>query len=74
MYQSPIEIISKEIRTTFENNVYQAIQDVGINVNKGELIRALQYDRDQYDKGYNDGYRDALAKINQILEEPLDDV
>ena len=55
MYQSPIEIITKQIRTQFEDNVFKAIQDYGILVDKEELIKALQYDRGQYEKGYADG-------------------
>lgn len=55
MYQSPIEIITKQIRTQFEDNVFKAIQDYGIVVDKEELIKALQYDRGQYEKGYAAG-------------------
>lgn len=55
MYQSPIEIITKKMRTQFEDNVFKAIQDYGIVVDKEELIKALQYDRAQYAKGYADG-------------------
>lgn len=55
MYQSPIEIITKKMRTQFEDNVFKAIQDYGIVVDKDELIKALKYDRDQYEKGYRDG-------------------
>ena len=32
----------------------RAVQSYGINVDKDELIRALQYDREQYYKGYAD--------------------
>ena len=60
MYESPIDMFSvteyvHHIDDQLENAVYEAITKVGINVNKEELIRALQYDRDQYDKGYKDG-------------------
>ena len=55
MYQSPIEIITRQMRTQFEDNVFKAIQDYGIAVDKDELIKALQYDREQYEKGYRDG-------------------
>lgn len=55
MYQSPIEIITKQMRTQFEDNVFKAIQDYGIVVDKEELIKALQYDRGQYEKGFADG-------------------
>lgn len=60
MYESPIEMFSvtdyaHHINEQIESAVYEAITKVGINVNKEELIKALQYDRDQYEKGYADG-------------------
>lgn len=60
MYESPIEMFSvtdyaRHIDEQIERVVYEAITKVGINVNKEELIKALQYDRDQYAKGYADG-------------------
>lgn len=55
MYESPIEAICKGMRSEFENNCYKVIQDYGIVVDKEELIKALQYDRNQYEKGYADG-------------------
>lgn len=55
MYESPIEIIYGEIETQLEGEVLKATQRVGVNVNKEELLKALQYDREQYLKGYEDG-------------------
>ena len=55
MYQSPIEVICNDIKYRFEEDVYKAIQNVDIKVNKDELIKALLYDRDQYNKGFYDG-------------------
>lgn len=62
MYESPIEVISNQLRFEYENNIMKAVLGYGINVNKEELIKALKYDRDQYKKGYEDGRRDALNK------------
>lgn len=53
-YESPINIIYGEINTKMENEVLTVIQNLGVDVNKEELIRALQYDREQYQKGYDD--------------------
>jgi hypothetical protein len=39
--------------------IYQAVLNVGVNVNREELEKALRYDRDQYDQGYRDGLREA---------------
>lgn len=57
LYQSPIEIIMQEMQTPFDGEVFKATQAYGINVDKDELIKALKYDRDQYDKGFADGSR-----------------
>lgn len=55
MYKSPIEIMQKEMRVQMENGIMKAVQDVGINVDKDELLKALAYDREQYQKGFADG-------------------
>lgn len=60
MYESPVNIIYVEMQTQIEGDVFKAIQNVGIDVNKEELIKALQYDREQYSKGYSDGYEKAI--------------
>ena len=55
MYEPPIEVVMKQMRTKFDNGIYQAVQEYGVVVDKEELIRALRYDRDQYENGYADG-------------------
>ena len=37
-----------------DNQICKAVQNAGITVDREELLRALQYDRDQYRKGYAD--------------------
>lgn len=58
MYESPVNIIYGEIQTKIieeqENQAIQALQNYGISVDKEELIKALMYDRQQYEKGYAD--------------------
>ncbi len=61
MYKSPIEIIYGQAKRQMENDIFRAVQSYEINVDKAELIRALQYDRDQYEKGYADGKAAAEA-------------
>lgn len=57
-YQSPIEVIYDKLTADFniqlENNVMTAVQNYGINVNRDELIKALDYDRKQYEAGFKD--------------------
>ena len=55
MYKSPIEIMHDELKMEMEGQVLKAVQRVGVTVDKEELIRALKYDREQYEKGYEDG-------------------
>lgn len=67
MYESPIKMIYDDMQTRIikqqENDVYQAVQQYGITVDKEELLKALRYDREQYTKGYND----ALDKVKEYI-------
>lgn len=56
-YKSPIEVIMSDIHMKVEGEIYKAVQRAGVDVDKEELIKALRYDRGQYQKGYSD--RDA---------------
>lgn len=51
-YEAPIKIIMQEMQAQRKNQVYQAIQNIGVDVDKEELLKALSYDRNQYEKGY----------------------
>lgn len=42
MYKSPIEIIYSSIETQMENEIYKKVLKCGINVDKEELLKALQ--------------------------------
>lgn len=59
-YQSPIEVYISQLRfdteRQIEDGVIRAVRNLDIAVEKNELIKALKYDRGQYDKGYTDGY------------------
>lgn len=69
MYESPIDIVYKDIQMQVkeqaDKQIYEAVQQCGISVDKEELIKALQYDRGQYEKGY----ADALSVIENIKAE-----
>ena len=58
MYESPIELLVTEIQHQIvkqqDKEIYKAVLNYVPNVDKEELIRALQYDRGQYEKGYAD--------------------
>lgn len=82
-YISPIsqitgEITSEIIRDKEDHLITVVSQQVGYQVDRDELIKALNYDRDQYIKGYKEAQdkfqqkaMDALAQIS--LEECTSD-
>ena len=59
MYESPLNAITKrmvkDISQRFDDMVLQEVINVGVHVDREELIKALEYDRDQYRKGFADG-------------------
>lgn len=60
MYDSPIDKIIGEMKSQMVkdeegNLMVQVSQTIGYNIDKDELIKALNYDRQQYEKGYEDG-------------------
>ena len=74
MWESPVNVIMGEMQTQIEGEIFKAIRNVGIDVNKEELIKAMQYDRGQYDKGYKDGYSKAIDEFaERICNKATDD-
>lgn len=71
MYDSPITVIFGKLQTKVQedmkNHIFESVQSVGVMVDKDELIKALQYDRQQYEKGFADGKREfALYMLGRI--------
>lgn len=50
-YISPIKLVLSDWKTSVEDGIYQMVQSVDIDVDKDELMKALQYDRNQYEQG-----------------------
>lgn len=40
--------------------VVETVEEIGIEIDKEELLKALEYDRDQYVKGYHDRDRELI--------------
>jgi len=62
MYESPIEVMFRDIENRIREQEENAItaevsRQMGVNVDKDELMKALAYDRDQYNRGYEDAKR-----------------
>ena len=74
MYESPVGLLvsnmERQIRDEQERCILEAVQRVGVTVDKEELIKALQYDRRQYESGY----RAALLKFRDRLLGMVDDI
>ena len=73
MYESPVHLILQDVQNQMdqeiEKTVITVVRKFGVDVNKGEIIKALKYDRNQYSKGYKDGVNDVLDKIRNEIEK-----
>jgi hypothetical protein len=72
MYESPINIIVNDMQQSFNEDIDNGImvtikQTYGIGVDKNELIKALQYDRQQYEKGRADFKTDVQNLIKEYI-------
>ena len=63
MYESPIKIIYGQMQTQIEGDILKAVMRTDIQVDKEELTHALRYDRDQYERGFADGYMKAQQEV-----------
>lgn len=76
MYEPIIELFYQQQRAEVENEIYKQVMSVGVSVDREELIRALKYDRDQYNAGYRDGVKagkvasmkEAIAKLRWMSQ------
>ena len=62
MYESPVHLYMTDVQTQLikkqEEQILKAVQSVAVGVDHDELFRALKYDREQYEKGYQDAVRE----------------
>ena len=63
MYESPINMIISKLCTKLESDCVKSVQRYGFDVDKEELAKALNYDRNQYEKGHTDGYNKAIDDL-----------
>lgn len=77
-YKSPInkieqEIASQIVETEEGKLMYEVQKAIGYSIEKEELIKALQYDRGQYEKGYKDGYNaNKWIPVSERLPKVMD--
>lgn len=59
-YECPIRIEAQQLSRIaikkMDDNIFEAVLREEIVVERDELLKALKYDRDQYEKGYRNGY------------------
>jgi predicted Zn-dependent protease len=72
-YESPITLMTEKIANDLANKteglIMECVQRVGVSVDKDELVRAMNYDRGQYEKGYRDGLNDAVRHGKWIKDD-----
>lgn len=73
MYENPItQVISDMANQIVQNQenqfMYEIRQKIGYDIDKEELIKALRYDRDQYNKGYADGIKAKQELLDLICD------
>lgn len=72
MYKSPIDIftqtenIVKQMQEKQDEYVYRCVLKTGVDVDKEELVKALVYDRGQYEKGYYDGINEFAERVKEL--------
>lgn len=55
-YRAPFHVIAQDIGYKLDGEIMMAVANVGIEVDKQELLAALNRERDQYKIGFRDGY------------------
>ena len=64
-YESVIRLYCQDLESKIENEILTTVKNVGVVVDKDELLRALKYDRNQYEEGFRKG---KLAMENSVAE------
>ncbi len=79
MYQSPIEIhhktiggLTTDIAKKTDEMVVNACLEIGIKVDRDELIKMAKYDREQYEKGYEDGQVSGAIRVLEHIMGAID--
>lgn len=75
MYRSPITVITdqlkRQVEAGCENAVVEAVHNIGVIADKEELLKALKYERNQYNLGYAEGYSKAIDVFSRQCKGDL---
>ncbi|MBP5462204.1 MAG: hypothetical protein J6Y20_08785 [Lachnospiraceae bacterium] len=71
MYESPIKVdftepVIEAAKNEADEYIVRAVQQMDVTVDRDELMKALQYDRDQYLKGYTDAVQELQAELEDL--------
>ena len=66
-YIPPIQTYYATKEKELKGAVIRAVESVDIHVDPEELLKALQYDRGQYKKGYDAGYADRFCETLHVV-------
>ena len=70
-YDSPFELTMSDITTQMARNIdeacWQAIQRVGINVDKEKMLIALKQDAERYREAFSKGHDTGYAKRDEEI-------
>ena len=74
-WKSPIQIFQDEMNRKIivdqENNVMKAVCEQSIVVDKEELLKALAYDREQFEKGFFAGFDTGAESMSRRIVNRL---
>ena len=75
LWESPITQISTQLeqkmREEEDKLVVEVSQTVGYDINKEELIKALNYSKEQFGKGYAKGYARAVSDFAEKMKQSI---
>lgn len=69
MYEPPVKITCSPMDAKIAGEVLEFLTRVDIDINEEELIKAIKYDRQQYEKGYRDGIKEFAERLKERKHE-----
>jgi hypothetical protein len=67
MYEPVATFIQNKTESFIEGELLKVTQEMGLDVDREELLKALKYDRGQYEKGFRDGVKSAQKYGNWYI-------
>lgn len=68
MYDAPISICRENVETSIDNEIFKAIYDVGIYVDKDKLLQALNADKTRYEEAFEQGRIAGIKEVMRALD------